>query len=59
MLEEYSFAFLHKHEFMGWGGKGLKDLSTMFWALAQIVMVTAGLILYFNYRKRVISKKQK
>jgi hypothetical protein len=52
MMEEYSFAFLHKHEFMGWGGKGVKDLSTMFWALAQIVMVTVGIILYFKYRSR-------
>ena len=56
MLEEYSFAFLHKHEFMGWGGKGLKDFSTMFWALAQIVMVTVGLMLYFKYRRRPVNK---
>jgi len=52
LVEEYSFAFLHKHEFMSWGGKGLKDLSTMFWALAQIVLVTIGLLLYFKWRKR-------
>ncbi|HWK08232.1 MAG TPA: PepSY domain-containing protein [Puia sp.] len=50
LTEEYSFAFLHKHEFMGWGGKSVKDFSTMFWALAQVVMVVFGLILYFKYR---------
>lgn len=52
MLEEYSFAFLHKHEFMGWGGKAVKDFSTMFWALAQIVMVIFGLLLYIRYRRK-------
>jgi len=55
LVEEYSFAFLHKHEFMSWGGKGLKDLSTMFWALAQIVLVTVGLILYL--KTRTVKKK--
>ncbi|MHA4807230.1 hypothetical protein ACX0G9_03960 [Flavitalea flava] len=52
LLEDYSFAFLHKHEFMSWGGKGVKDLSTMFWALAQIVLVTVGLRLYVKRQKR-------
>ncbi|HEY4062085.1 MAG TPA: hypothetical protein VGM30_09305 [Puia sp.] len=52
LLEEYSFAFFHKHEFMGWGGKGLKDASTMFWAAAQILLVLLGLILYFKFRKK-------
>lgn len=52
LAEGYSFAFFHKHEFMAWGGKGLKDFSTMFWAFAQIVMVTIGLMLYFKWRKK-------
>jgi hypothetical protein len=54
-MEDYSFAFLHKHEFLGWAGKGWKDTSTMFWAMAQVVMVCFGLILYFRSR----SKKKK
>lgn len=52
MLEGYSFAVLHKHEFLGWAGKWVKDTSTMFWAAAQIVLVVIGLMLYFKYRKR-------
>jgi hypothetical protein len=55
LMEDYSFAFLHKHEFLGWAGKGWKDTSTMFWAMAQVVMVCFGLILYFRSR----SKKKK
>jgi hypothetical protein len=51
LLEDYSFAFLHKHEFMGWAGKSWKDFSTMFWAMAQIAMVAIGLIFYFKLRK--------
>ncbi len=56
MIEEYSFAFFHKHEFMGWGGKSLKDFSTMFWALAQIAMVVIGLILYVKVRRRKLQR---
>lgn len=52
LIEGYSFAFFHKHEFMAWGGKGVKDFSTMFWAMAQIAIVTIGLILYFKTRKK-------
>jgi hypothetical protein len=55
LLEGYSFALLHKHEFMAWAGKPVKDFSTMFWAAAQIAMVTIGLILYFKWRRK---KKQ-
>ncbi|MDR3712261.1 MAG: PepSY domain-containing protein [Puia sp.] len=52
-LEGYSFAFLHKHEFLGGIGKWAKDASTMFWAAAQIFMVALGLFLYFRWvRKR-------
>lgn len=52
LIEGYSFAFFHKHEFMAWGGKSIKDFSTMFWALSQIAMVIIGLLLYFKLKKR-------
>lgn len=52
LLEGYSFNFLHKHHFMDWAGKTVRDASTMFWAAMQIAMVIVGLILYFRYRKR-------
>lgn len=52
LLEGYSFGFLHKHEFLGWAGKGWKDFSTMFWAMAQVLMVVLGLILYSRWRGR-------
>ncbi|GAA4300266.1 hypothetical protein [Compostibacter hankyongensis] len=53
ILEDYSFALLHKHEFLGWAGKRVKDASTMFWAAAQVLMVLTGLILYFKWRGRL------
>lgn len=52
-MEGYSFAIFHKHHFMDWGGKSVRDFSTMFWAFAQILMVTVGLILYFKWRSRM------
>jgi uncharacterized iron-regulated membrane protein len=52
LTEGYSFALFHKHHFMDWGGKALRDFSTMLWALVQVLMVTIGLILYFKWRKR-------
>lgn len=52
LVEGYSFALLHKHEFMAWVGKPVKDFSTMFWAMAQIAMVAVGLTLYFKIRKQ-------
>ena len=52
LREGYSFALFHKHHFMDWGGKGLRDFSTMLWALVQVLMVTVGLILYFKWRSR-------
>ncbi|HVT86068.1 MAG TPA: hypothetical protein VHD35_12765 [Chitinophagaceae bacterium] len=55
LWENYSFNFLHKHHFMDWGGKTVRDASTMFWAAMQIAMVIVGLILYFRYRKRKAS----
>lgn len=52
LAEGYSFAFLHKHHFMDWGGKTARDISTMFWAAMQVAMVTVGLILYFRSGRR-------
>jgi hypothetical protein len=48
VLEGYSFSLLHKHEFLAWAGKPVKDFSTMFWAMSQIAMVLIGLTLYFK-----------
>lgn len=56
--EGYSFSLLHKHEFMAWAGKPVKDFSTMFWAAAQIAMVLAGFILYFKMRARKVAPIQ-
>ena len=49
--EGYSFSVFHKHHFMDWGGKGVRDASTMLWAFAQIVLVAVGLIFFFRFRK--------
>ena len=49
--EGYSFSVFHKHHFMDWSGKTVRDGSTMFWAVIQVLMVTIGLILYFRFRK--------
>jgi len=54
MIEGYSFAMLHKHEFMGWAGKPVKDFSTMFWAAAQIAMIVVGLTLYYRIKSRKV-----
>lgn len=51
-FDAYSFAFLHKHEFMMFAGKSAKDISTMFWVSMQIVMVVFGLVLYFKRKKK-------
>lgn len=52
IIEGYSFALLHKHEFLGWLGKPVKDVSTIFWATAQIFLVFLGLLLYFRSKQR-------
>lgn len=52
LLEGYSFSLLHKHHFMDWGGKRVRDISTMFWAFMQVLMVAVGLILYFKWRSK-------
>lgn len=51
LAQDYSFAFLHKHEFLGRAGKGWKDFSTMFWAMAQVILVVIGLLFYVKLRK--------
>lgn len=48
LAEGTVFALLHKHHFMDWGGKGLRDASTMFWAMVQVLMVIVGLVLFFR-----------
>ena len=53
LWEGLSFAHLHKHHFMDWGGKILRDISTMFWALVQIVLIVTGIILYIRRWMRV------
>lgn len=52
LIESYSFALLHKHEFLGGLGKSVKDFSTMFWAAAQILLVTLGLVLWARKVRR-------
>ena len=54
--EGYSFSLFHKHHFMDWGGKTVRDISTMFWAFVQIIMVLAGIILYLKWKKRQAKK---
>ncbi len=51
LIEGYSFAMLHKHHFMDFAGKEVRDFSTMFWAMAQIAVVAVGLILWRRVRK--------
>jgi hypothetical protein len=49
--EGYSFALFHKHHFMDWGGKEVRDISTMFWAFMQVLMVAVGLWFWWKLRK--------
>lgn len=51
LAEGYSFALFHKHHFMDWGGKMVRDISTMFWALMQVMMVLVGLWFWMKTRK--------
>jgi hypothetical protein len=50
--EGYSFSLFHKHHFMDWGGKTIRDASTMFWAFAQVLMVIVGVIFWLKAKKR-------
>jgi uncharacterized iron-regulated membrane protein len=58
LREGYSFALLHKHHFMDWGGKTARDASTMLWALFQIVMISIGLMLWWKKARRQISNAE-
>jgi hypothetical protein len=49
--EGYSFSVFHKHHFMDWGGKTVRDASTIIWALMQVVLVAVGLLFFFRFRK--------
>jgi len=49
--EGYSFSVFHKHHFMDWGGKKVRDASTMVWAGMQILLVAVGLLFFFRSRK--------
>lgn len=53
LAEGYSFALLHKHHFMDWGGKLTRDISTMFWAFMQVLMIGVGLWLWWKSKKKV------
>jgi uncharacterized iron-regulated membrane protein len=50
LYEGYSFALLHKHHFMDFAGKTGRDISTMFWAMAVVVMIGFGIVLYLKTR---------
>lgn len=52
LREGYSFAILHKHHFMDWGGKTARDASTMIWVFFQIVLIVVGLILWWKKRAK-------
>ncbi len=59
LFEGYSFALLHKHHYMDWGGKATRDVSTMVAAALQIAMVTVGLLLFFRWRAKRIKRDKK
>lgn len=46
------FNFLHKHHFMDFAGKAWRDFSTIFWSLAQIILVVIGFGLYFKSKRK-------
>ena len=52
LAEGYSFALFHKHHFLDFLGKTVRDASTMIGAFLQILMVAIGLTLYFKWRNR-------
>lgn len=49
--EGLSFSMLHKHHFLDFGGKKLRDFSTMFAALSQIIVVLLGLVLWLKLKR--------
>jgi uncharacterized iron-regulated membrane protein len=56
LREGYSFAILHKHHFMDWGGKVARDASTMIWVFFQIVLIVVGLWLWWRKRAKTYAK---
>lgn len=52
LYEGYSFALFHKHHFMDWGGKTVRDISTMFWAFMQVLMISVGLWFWIKTRRK-------
>lgn len=48
LYEGYSFALLHKHHFMDWGGKVTRDTSTMVAAVLVFLTALIGVILWFR-----------
>jgi hypothetical protein len=52
LYEGYSFALFHKHHFMDWGGKTVRDISTMFWAFMQVLMISVGLWFWMKVRRK-------
>ncbi|GAA4806387.1 PepSY domain-containing protein [Olivibacter ginsenosidimutans] len=52
VYEGYSFALLHKHHYMDFFGKTVRDISTMVGAGLQVLMIAVGLILYVRWRNR-------
>lgn len=59
LFEGYSFALLHKHHFMDWGGKITRDVSTMIAAALQIAMVVFGLILVTRWWRKTRQNRQR
>ncbi len=57
LAEGYSFALFHKHHFMDWGGKLTRDISTMFWAFLQMLMIGLGLWFWSKTRKKAWTTK--
>jgi hypothetical protein len=56
LYEGYSFALFHKHHYMDFAGKTTRDISTMVGAALQILMVAIGLVLYFRWRNKKVTK---
>lgn len=52
LYEGYSFALFHKHHFMDWGSKTVRDISTMFWAFMQVLMISVGLWFWIKVRRK-------
>jgi len=52
LYEGYSFALFHKHHYMDFAGKTVRDISTMIGAGLQVLMIAVGLMLYLRWRKR-------